>query len=158
MRSEITAKQGLLWRNGKVIDLPEADIVAAQHGYLCAERMVRALEKKARERAAFIFGEAMRPCPKCDGFQLGYSMPIQMKEPIEPGDDAKKILGKWARSVKDGPTMLEGPVRIVCRECGHRGPHIVCYGRTAEDVGKDAEVAKELKRLWNNQLSLGPGG
>lgn len=39
----ITSRAGLLWRNGAVIPLPEADTVARAHGYGTAEAMVRAL-------------------------------------------------------------------------------------------------------------------
>ena len=44
----ITAKDGLLWRNGVMIPLPEADLVANAHGYLYAEQLVRALEDSAK--------------------------------------------------------------------------------------------------------------
>ena len=79
--------------------------------------------------------------------------PIVMKEPILPTDTAKQLLGKWARSVKGGNTPLEGPVFLMCRECGHRGPSVDCSGRTSESVMKDARVASEIKRLWNEQAS-----
>jgi len=42
----ITTKDGLLYRNGKIIELPEADKVARDHGFLYAERFVKSLEKK----------------------------------------------------------------------------------------------------------------
>jgi len=42
---DITAKNGLLWRNGVVIPLPEADIVAAAYGFPCAERLVAHLSR-----------------------------------------------------------------------------------------------------------------
>lgn len=44
--SGVTVKDGLLLRHGVVIDLPEADILAAKCGLLCAERLVRILESK----------------------------------------------------------------------------------------------------------------
>lgn len=40
----ITTKDGLLFRDGVVINLPEADEIARLHGYLHAEQMVRALK------------------------------------------------------------------------------------------------------------------
>ncbi len=43
---EITTKDGLLYRGGKIIELPEADKVAREHGFECAEAMVKALEKE----------------------------------------------------------------------------------------------------------------
>ena len=42
----ITTKNGLLWRDGKIINLPEADKVARKYGYLYAERFVKYLEEK----------------------------------------------------------------------------------------------------------------
>ncbi len=48
---EITTKNGLLYRDGKMIDLPEADKVAREHGYSFAEQLVKALEpKKEKEK------------------------------------------------------------------------------------------------------------
>ena len=103
------------------------------------------------DRAAFVFGQPMNPCPKCGSYRMFYQTPIITKEPILPTDDAKQPLGKWARSVKDGNTPLEGPVFLMCRDCRHRGPSVDCAGRTAEDVGKDPAVCSEVKRLWNGQ-------
>jgi len=40
----ITTNGGLLWHNGKIIELPMADIVAAVRGFHCAEQFVRHLE------------------------------------------------------------------------------------------------------------------
>lgn len=48
---KITTSDGLLWRKGAVIPLPEADDVARGHGYQHAEQMVRALEAQARQEA-----------------------------------------------------------------------------------------------------------
>lgn len=104
-----------------------------------------------KERAAFIFGQDMEPCPRCGSYHIGYSTPIKMAEPITPQDGARQILGKWARATQSGHTPLEGPVRLVCRECGHQGPALDCTGRTSEDVGCDPAVAAEVKRLWNTQ-------
>lgn len=41
---KITTANGLLYREGVMIPLPEADEVAVKHGHYCAERFVRALE------------------------------------------------------------------------------------------------------------------
>lgn len=43
-----TAKNGLIYRHGKRVDLPEADTIAASYGFRCAEEFVRHLEKKAK--------------------------------------------------------------------------------------------------------------
>jgi hypothetical protein len=42
--NRITTRAGLLYRNGQVIHLPEADSVAIAYGFSCAERFVRALQ------------------------------------------------------------------------------------------------------------------
>lgn len=44
--NRITTKYGLLFRNGELLKLPEADRVAALHGFTCAERFVKHLEGK----------------------------------------------------------------------------------------------------------------
>lgn len=44
--AEITTRDGLLIRNGEVIQLPEVDEVARKRGFTCAERMVSHLEAK----------------------------------------------------------------------------------------------------------------
>lgn len=68
-----TAKDGLLWKDGVIVPLPEADVVAAAHGFTCAERMVKALEDEREglpsasgfERVVFCAGSpaAERACP-----------------------------------------------------------------------------------------------
>jgi hypothetical protein len=50
--SIITAKDGLLWRNGRIIDLPEADRVAREHGFAYAEQLVKHLSNNAVRGAA----------------------------------------------------------------------------------------------------------
>lgn len=47
--NEITAKDGLLWVKGKIVELPEADRLAAIHGFYCAEQLVRAIEEGSGE-------------------------------------------------------------------------------------------------------------
>ncbi len=37
------SKDGLIWKNGEIVELPEADIVANKYGYMYAERLVTAL-------------------------------------------------------------------------------------------------------------------
>ena len=46
-KDTLTTKNGLLYRNGKVVLLPEADYLARAHGCIYAEHMVRILEKQA---------------------------------------------------------------------------------------------------------------
>ena len=45
-RGTLTAKDGLLWLNGEVVDLPFADALAREHGYQYAEQLVKALGGK----------------------------------------------------------------------------------------------------------------
>jgi len=47
--SNITTKNGLLYRNGEFINLPEADWLAEALGYVYAERLVKELEKQQME-------------------------------------------------------------------------------------------------------------
>jgi hypothetical protein len=42
----ITTKNGLLYKDDRMIPLPEADIVAHEYGFMWAERMVKHLEGK----------------------------------------------------------------------------------------------------------------
>ncbi len=45
LKRGITSGDGLLWRDGKIIELPEADSVAYAFQFHCAEALVRALDK-----------------------------------------------------------------------------------------------------------------
>lgn len=49
MDDKITTKDGLLYREGQIIDLPEVDVVAQNNGFMCAERMVKYLESKKED-------------------------------------------------------------------------------------------------------------
>ena len=102
-----------------------------------------------RRMAKIIFGQEMEPCPKCGSYNIGWQTPIISD--ITGDESPREMLRKYAIAVKAGRTPLLGPVYIHCRECSHRGPALDCTGRTAEDVGKDPVIAKEGKRLWNNQ-------
>lgn len=46
VKGAITTKRGLLWRRGKIVPLPEADEIAHDLGFTCAEQLVRHLEKQ----------------------------------------------------------------------------------------------------------------
>ncbi len=109
--------------------------------------------KHTADSAKFIFGQLMIPCPKCGSYHIGYSTPIKLDAPLP--DDAKGALSAWAKATKAGRTPLEGTCRLMCRDCGHKGPSVDVSGRTAEDVGKDKAVADETKRLWNAQALSG---
>lgn len=99
-------------------------------------------------RCAFVFGRTMKACPKCRGFDIGFSTPIKLTNPLP--DDAIGIMRVWAESIRNGSTPLEGTCRIMCRSCGHLGPAWGVAGRTAEDVGRDPFVANVVKDLWNS--------
>lgn len=103
-----------------------------------------------KERREFVFGQPMKPCKKC-GSNLRHQVPIKLNEDLPEPFDAKKMLGIWARARKDGKTPLEGTAYLMCGDCLHKGPSVDVSGRTAEDVGKDPVVAKEMKRLWNEE-------
>jgi len=49
MDTEITTKNGLLFRGDEMIVLPEADEVARKHGFMYAERFVAYLEEKEKK-------------------------------------------------------------------------------------------------------------
>ena len=57
--SMISTFGGLLLRDGYIIHLPEADRVAQDHGYQCAEQFVRALEKAAATKVALPKAESL---------------------------------------------------------------------------------------------------
>jgi len=105
----------------------------------------------SEERCAFIFGQAMKPCPKCGSYDLKFQTPIRLDEPIPEDADPKKLLGIWARATRAGNTPLQGTSYLICWACKHRGPSVDVSGRTSEDVGSDPVVASEIKRLWNEQ-------
>lgn len=108
-------------------------------------------------KAEFIFGQKMRPCPACNAYDMMYQTPIKMAEEIEATDDVKTVLGKWARSYKRGDAELEGPVFIMCRSCGHKGPSVDCSGMTSNQVMRSGAVAGKARRLWNTQQKLKEG-
>lgn len=96
-----------------------------------------------------VFGQEMAACPQCGSFHIGYSTPIKLDQPLP--ETAEGMFKAWAKARKDGQTPLKGTCCIMCRDCGHTGPSVNVAGRTAEDVGKDPEVASLAKRLWNYQ-------
>lgn len=115
-------------------------------------RLVRSCRGYTADRAKLIYGQDMKPCPKCGSFHFQYQTPIKMKTTGK--EMARQLLGKYARATKAGAIVLEGPVFIMCFECGHKGPAMDCSGRTSEDVGKDRYVSDTVKRLWNNQSNV----
>ena len=111
-----------------------------------------ALFRDPAYRARFVFGQEMKACPKCGGYNLGFSTPIKLTGPLP--ESAKGMLEAWAKARKGGATPLEGTCRIMCRACGHLGPAVNVEGRTAEDVGRDRAVCTEVKRLWNSEQNV----
>lgn len=110
--------------------------------------------KDPAKRAEFVFGQPMKPCPKCGSYRMGYQTPIKLD--IKPDDSARQIVEKWALEVKATSGILEGPVFLVCQDCRHKGPSLDCSGRTSADVGRDPKVSAEVKRLWNSQEQKTP--
>lgn len=106
--------------------------------------------KDPAKRAEWVYGQPMKPCPRCYSYNMKWQTPIRM-ESIGDGDAAADIVQKWARATRDGLTPLEGPVYLHCADCLHRGPALDCSGMTREEVGRDRHVAAEVKRLWNSQ-------
>ncbi len=106
------------------------------------------MNKYTAKRAEFVFGQPMKPCPKCGDYEIKWQTPI--KAGVVPGDSVKQMVAKWARANREG-AMLEGPIFLRCFACGHDGPSVDCTGRSRDDVGRDLVVAAEVKRLWNSQ-------
>lgn len=48
--NEVYTKNGLLYKDRIMIDLPEADRVAQEHSFMYAEQLVRQLEKEGRTK------------------------------------------------------------------------------------------------------------
>ena len=99
------------------------------------------------KQAEFIFGQPMKPCPKCGSYSLAYRTPIV----LDTDDDSPKtILGRLAKALKQGP-VLEGPVYMICCDCLHRGPAIDCSHMTYDEMMKSEDVVKKVKAAWNCQ-------
>ena len=100
------------------------------------------------ERAEFIFGQKMEPCPNCGGYHFAYRVPIRID--VDNDDNAREWIKKLAIAYRNGPVM-EGIAYIVCCDCQHRGPEFNCSHLSYDDVMKSEDVANEIKRLWNSQ-------
>ncbi len=114
--------------------------------------MMEIPKRGTAEYVEWIYRQPMKPCPKCGAYNMKPQTPIKMSEDI--GSTAESVVGAWARAQRGGATPLEGPVYMMCFDCGHKGPAADCSGRTSQDVGKDANVNSEIKRLWNNQVAV----
>lgn len=116
------------------------------------------MRKYTRQTAKMIFRMEMEPCPACGSYYMMGQTPIKMDISDDDLENPKKLLGKWARATKAGATPLKGPVFMMCRDCGYKGPEVDCSGRTSESVGQDPVVAKKIKTLWNeNSRALAKG-
>lgn len=109
--------------------------------------------KDPAKRAEFVFGQPMKPCPKCGSYKMGYQTPIKLD--LKPEDSARQVVSKWAREMKETGGILKGPVFLMCQGCQHKGPSVDCSGRTSAEVGRDPKVSAEVKRLWNSQEADG---
>jgi hypothetical protein len=70
---KIATKNGLLYRGGEMIPLPEADQVAREHGYVYAEQFVRALEQASASGVA------------CQDLKKDWLFDLACKEPQHKG-------------------------------------------------------------------------
>lgn len=109
--------------------------------------------EKTKERAKFVYGQEMEPCPKCGSYDMKPQTPIKLNEEFSKKDleNPKKLLGQWARKKMTGEDWLEGPCYFMCFECGHKGPSVDCSGRTSTEIGQDRQVYAKMKELWNTQ-------
>lgn len=101
------------------------------------------------QRAKWVYGQPMEPCPACGSYNMKPQIPIRMT--TTGNETIPQIVGKWARAAKAGATPLEGSAYYVCWDCFHRGPAVDCTGRTSEDARQDRTLNAEMKRLWNMQ-------
>ena len=104
-----------------------------------------------KNRTKIVFGQDMKECPNCGSYHFKFQTPIKMETPIEATDSPKQMVKKWAKEMLKEDVYMEGPVFIMCFDCGHKGPSVDCSGRTLYDVGKDAKLSSDVKMLWNNQ-------
>ena len=110
--------------------------------------------KYTASRAAWVYGQAMSPCPACGGYNMKPQIPIDMD--ATGHETLPQLLGKWAKATKAAATPLLGPAYYMCWDCGHKGPAVDCTGRTSEDVCRDSALNAEMKRLWNGQTPVAP--
>ena len=103
--------------------------------------------KNPAERAEWIYGQPMTPCPACGSYNMKPQMPVKIG--LADDDTAMQALGKLARAMKSGTVVLEGPCYYACGDCGHKGPSVDCTGRTSEECRGDRFLNDEMKRLWN---------
>lgn len=103
----------------------------------------------AADRAAWVYGQPMAPCPVCGSYNMGPQIPIDLET---TGDETvPQLVGKWARATVAGGTPLQGVAYYMCRDCLHKGPAVDCIGRTSEACRADRALNAEMKRLWNAQ-------
>jgi hypothetical protein len=107
--------------------------------------------RTSAERAAWVYGQPMVPCPKCGSYNMGPQIPIALET---TGDETTpQLVGKWARATAAGATPLKGVAYYMCRDCLHEGPAVDCIGRTSEACRADRALNAEMKRLWNAQFA-----
>jgi hypothetical protein len=107
--------------------------------------------KDPAQRAEWVYGQKMEPCPTCGAYDMKPQMPIVID--LEDVNNGVDLARKWAKAVKDG-ALLEGPCYYICWKCGHKGPSVDQKGRSSDEARKDAELNREMKKLWNNQSKV----
>ena len=105
--------------------------------------------KDPAQRAQWVYGQPMAPCPKCGSYSMKPCIPIAVE--LTGKESPASLLGKWSRATKAGATPLQGPAYYVCWDCHHKGPAVDCTGRTSEECRADRALNAEMKRLWNAQ-------
>ena len=101
------------------------------------------------DRAAFIHGQRMEPCPKCGSYEMEPQIPVRLA--VSPAATPREALVAYVRSSAAGPLVVEGPAYYQCGSCGHKGPAVDCTGRTSDDCRRDPILYSKMKALWNGQ-------
>ena len=108
------------------------------------------------DRAAFIYGQPMAPCPRCGSYEMKPQIPVRLA--VSHDATPRDVLAAYVRSSAAGPLVVEGPAYYQCGSCWHKGPAVDCTGRTSDDCRNDAQLNKEMKRLWNGQGAVDADG
>jgi len=98
MITDYTAKNGLLFKGNDLIGLPQADMIARDHGFLYAERMVNALESiqtKVKQEIETVLKEDWfntMTTSDLQGFCMARAMLIMKNEGIEDWNESIKVM------------------------------------------------------------------
>lgn len=155
MNENITTQDGLLYREGKVIMLPEADIVAAAHGFPNAERMVKALAKQnsmnktnAHDRGMWTSASAAHYDLLCPGRHLAQQKAITLQQ--VPQDDT--TLADMGTRIHEA-LAVSNPTGLEVKETElYDSAHQIEVSLLKQVFGVDVEPARlkgvRQQRLW----------